>query len=74
MLYRLATEKDIPRLAELIWEHRNEDSPLDPSWKQEYIQICSEHMKHRLGDDYHCWVAADDGLIISHTNFPSRET
>ena len=66
MIYRLATLNDINRLAELIWEHKNEDSPLDPIGKPEYVQICSEHMKHRLFDDYYCWVADDDGLIVSH--------
>ena len=66
MIYRLATAKDINRLAELIWEHNNEDSTLDPDEKPEYIRICSEHLKHRLYNDYYCWVAEDDGHIVSH--------
>ena len=66
MIYRLSTVKDINRLAELMWEQKNEDSPLDPAGKPEYVQVCSKYMKHRLHDDYFCWVADDDGLIVSH--------
>ena len=39
---------------------------LDPIGKPEYVQVCSEHMKHRFSDDYYCWVAEDNGLIVSH--------
>ena len=66
MIYRLATTKDINSLAELIWEQKNEDSPLDPVDKPGFVQICSEHLKNRLGDDYFCWVADDNGRIVSH--------
>lgn len=66
MVYRLATIKDITHLADLIWEQKDEDSPLDPAGKAEYIQICREHMEHRFGNDYYCWVAEDDGKIVSH--------
>ena len=68
IVYRLATVNDVNRLAELIWELKNEDSPLDLTEKSAFIQICSEHLKQRLGDDYFCWVAEVDGLIISHMN------
>ena len=68
MVYRLATANDISRLAELVWELKNEDSPLDTCEKPEFVKICTEHMKQRLGDDYFCWVAVVDGLIVSHMN------
>jgi hypothetical protein len=48
VIYRLAAAKDIKRLAELIWEHKDEDSSLDPCEKAEFVDVCSEHIKHRL--------------------------
>ena len=41
---------------------------MDPADKPEYVQICSKHMKDRLCKDYYCWVADDNGLIVSHAH------
>jgi len=66
MIYRLATTNDAERLAELIWKHYDEFTPLDPAGRAEYVRVCSDHLRHRLGTDLHCWVAEDDGCIVAH--------
>lgn len=66
MTYRLADVNDAERLAELLWDHVDEDTPLDSAGKAAYILLCSEHIKNRLGIDLHCWIADDSGLIAAH--------
>ena len=65
MIYRLATVNDVERLAEILWEHADEYTPLDPAGKASYIRICSEHIESRLGADLYCWIADDDGFIVA---------
>jgi len=66
MIYRLATAGDSERLAELIWEHVDEESPLDINEKAAYVQNCAEHIEHRLGFDLCCWVAEYGSIIVAH--------
>jgi len=66
MIYRQANISDTKILAGLFWEHVNEDNPLNLAEKEAYVRECSEHIKHRLGVDLHCWIADDNGRIVSH--------
>jgi len=66
MIYRLATAEDAERLANLRWDHKSEDDPLDPAGKPDFVRACAEHLRQRLGDDLHCWVADEGGLVVAH--------
>jgi len=65
-IYRLADKDDVQNLAILLWEHIEELSNVDITLKNEYISTCREHIKHRLGKDLYCYIADDNGLIVSH--------
>ena len=64
--HRQATANDATRLAELLWDHVEEYTPLDPSDRAAYVSACSEHIRGRLGVDLHCWITEDDGFIVAH--------
>ena len=64
--FRLADEKDSDRLAALRWQHKAEEKPLDISDRDGFIKICSDNLRIRLKDDLYCWVALENGIIISH--------
>ena len=66
LIYRLAAKGDVKNLAVLLWEHMEELSQVDISLKNEYISNCCEHIKYRLGKDLYCYIAEDNGLIVSH--------
>ena len=66
MEYRLANEKDAARLAELRWQHKAEEEPLDIANREGFIDFCSADLKTRLKDDLFCWVAAENDVIVSH--------
>jgi len=68
VIFRLATINDATKLAELFWEHTDEFEPRNPSDKDTFVCECAENIKHRLGNDLHCWVAENDGCIVSHAN------
>lgn len=65
MDYRLATEDDAHRLSELRWEHKDSETPFDPAGKDDFILFCSNHLKKALKNELFCWVAVDNGLIVS---------
>lgn len=64
--FRLADKNDTEKLAELRWEHKNEETPLDLAEKKNFIFFCSDSLKKRFSDDINCWVATDNGEIVSH--------
>ena len=66
MEYRLATEKDTDRLAELRWDYEAGETPSDSANKERFIKVCSDHLKARMQDGFYCWVAAENGVVISH--------
>ena len=68
MIYRLASESDTRYLAELFWEHVDEDELLDPGEKETYVRDCEANLSARLGNDLYCWVVENEGRIISHAN------
>ena len=65
-IYRLANKDDVQNLAIHLWEHIEELSQVDISFKNEYVSACCEHIQHRLGKDLYCYIAVDNGLIVSH--------
>ena len=66
MEYRLADEKDTDRLAELRWEHKNSETPFDITEKEGFVQFCSDYLKSMLQENFYCWIAEENGVIISH--------
>jgi GNAT superfamily N-acetyltransferase len=68
MIYRFATVNDVNCLAELFWEHTDEFEPRCLAGKETYVRECADNIKHRLGNDLFCWVAENDGRIVSHAN------
>ncbi|MCL2084495.1 MAG: GNAT family N-acetyltransferase [Oscillospiraceae bacterium] len=66
MEYRLANNNDTDRLAELCWERKAEEKTLDVKKKQDFIQYCSGFIKTLFEENYCCWIAAENGQIISH--------
>jgi len=53
MIYRLATAKDVDRLAELFWEHVDEFEPLNPADKRNFVSECARktHENNNLNRD-----------------------
>jgi hypothetical protein len=51
-IYRLATEKDTDRLAELRWEFKTSESPFDESEKEAFVRHCSDYLKEALKDNF----------------------
>ncbi len=72
MEYRLAGSQDTNRLAEMRWAHKNEDEPLDEgtpfdaAGREEYIRVCSNFLKQALQEEFSCWVAEQNKVIVSH--------
>jgi GNAT superfamily N-acetyltransferase len=72
MEYRLADSHDSDRLAELRWAHKNEDAsqdggtPLDAAEREGFIRTCSDFLKQALQEEFFCWVAVDNKVIVSH--------
>jgi GNAT superfamily N-acetyltransferase len=72
MEYRLAGSQDAKRLAEMRWVHKNEDEPLDegapfdPAGREDYIRVCTDFLEKTLQEEFSCWVAVEDEVIVSH--------
>jgi GNAT superfamily N-acetyltransferase len=65
--YRLATIPDAPVLAQLRWDFRSYDMQ-DPSGTEEadFVSQCADYFREAFTrDEWGCWVAEVDGLIIS---------
>lgn len=66
MDYRLADDRDTNRLAELRWAHKNEDEPLNDGEHDEYVRACSDFLKQAFREEFSCWVAIENGVIVSN--------
>lgn len=72
MEYRLAGSQDTIKLAELRWVHKNEDEPLvvgapfDAAGREDYIRSCSDFLNQALQEEFSCWVAVENKVIVSH--------
>ena len=66
MDYRLANENDADSLARLCWERKAEEKILDSAEKEGFIRYCSDYIKTLFRENYHCWIAVQNGKIISH--------
>ena len=66
IVYRLANQEDALKLAVLLWEHYEELSEVDYNIKDDYITACLEDIKYRLGKELFCYIAENNGLIVSH--------
>ena len=66
VIYRLADTGDALNLAALLWEQINEFDQQDTDLKDEYINDCHNHISNRLGKDLFCYIAEENGLIVSH--------
>lgn len=66
MIYRAATEKDFPQLAEMRWDFRQESSEeMAVVGKPEFIEKCLNFLQTESGN-YVYWIAENDGEIVSH--------
>ena len=67
MNYRLAEKNDIPRLSEMRWAFKIEDSDeIKRESKREFLARCSEFYQTALNNNWHCWVAEENETIVSH--------
>jgi len=66
VIYRLADAGDTSRLSALLWEQITEFDQHNAELKDEYIDDCRNHIDSRLGKDLFCFIAEEDGLIVSH--------
>ena len=66
MVYRLATENDIPMLSEMRWEHEYEEGEFDIS-KQDFINECNLFLVNGLkSGTWEYWIAEEDNIIVSN--------
>lgn len=66
MIYRTATEKDFPQLAEMRWDFRQESGEeIAIVEKAEFIENCLEFLQKESAN-YTYWLAENDGEIVSH--------
>jgi GNAT superfamily N-acetyltransferase len=68
VIYRLATEEDMLRLAEMRWEFRAEEDADPPVVsREEFVQECAGFMRQGLWEgDWAYWVAESGGEMVSH--------
>ena len=66
VIYRLADTGDALNLAALLWEQINEFDQRDAGLRDVYINDCYNHIGKRLGNDLFCFIAEENGLIVSH--------
>lgn len=66
MEYRMAEEKDTLRLSEMRWDFKYGESEADPGLKEDFIIEFSDFLRKGLPAGWYCWVAADNGTIISN--------
>jgi len=66
MIYRTATEKDFPQLAEMRWDFRQESGEeIAVVEKSEFIEKCLEFLQNE-STSFVYWIAENDGEIVSH--------
>ena len=68
IIYRLATEADLPTLAALRWAFRTEDEPApDDVDKVNFLAVCLDFLRQGLEtSQWVYWVAEANGEIVSH--------
>ncbi len=67
MQYRMATQDDLPQLAQLRWDFRNEDGFEEPVVSQdEFLKKCLEFLNRGLVSGFQIyWLAEDEGEIVA---------
>lgn len=65
--YRLGVERDIEMLAEMRWQHENEEEgPFEMS-KSDFMNRCGVFLKEGLkAGEWTYWIAEHEGIIISN--------
>jgi ribosomal protein S18 acetylase RimI-like enzyme len=68
MRYRIATKQDLPQLAALRWDFRNEDGHEKPIVSREaFLKACVEFLRQGLESGHQVyWLAENEGEIIAH--------
>lgn len=67
MIYRLATENDIPMLSEMRWLHEYEEVGKFDILKEDFINECNSFLADGLRNaDWAYWIAQDNDTIISN--------
>ena len=67
VIYRLATQKDFPQLAQLRWDFQTEhNAEMSVVEKAEFLDVCAEFMRQCFErGDWVFWIAEDGGEIVS---------
>ena len=68
MHFRIATEDDLPALAQMRWDFHNEDQPTPPLVSQEhFVSTCLTFLRNGLANQtWTYWVAAEEATIVAH--------
>jgi GNAT superfamily N-acetyltransferase len=70
MEYLLAAPEDIPILAEMRWENRQErghESQPAPENKADFIQVCQQFLEEAFySGHWYIWVAAEEAELVAH--------
>ncbi len=67
MVYRQATEKDIPMLSEMRWEHEGEEEGHFEISKEDFISECSLFLINGLRNgSWVYWIAEDDNSVVAN--------
>ena len=67
MIYRLATEEDIPMLSEMRWQHEYEEEDQFDISKEDFIKECNLFLIDGLKNGtWEYWIAEDKDIIISN--------
>ena len=66
--YRIATEDDLPQLAQMRWDFRKEDDDEDPVMTHaQFIESCMTFLKYGMHSRRRVyWVATHHGTVVSH--------
>ena len=66
--YRIATKKDLPQLAQLRWDFRNEDGYEKPVVsRDEFLEACIQFLSDGIDSGYQVyWLAENESEIIAH--------
>ena len=66
MIYRLAGEDDLPALAQMRWDFRNEYQPPDAMSEAEFLPGCLDFLRQSLASGrWAFWVAEENGQLIA---------
>jgi len=66
MIYRLAGEADLPALAQMRWDFRNEFKPQDTMPEAEFLPGCLDFLRQGFASGrWAYWIAEEDGQIVA---------